>query len=82
TRLIHCRWKHDVILRDNYNLRLEYKSAGAKFDGNMRRWLMRAGSDLRPIIYGNPGWIENPEIVYRETLFVALRRTNATEDPF
>ncbi|MFM7977923.1 MAG: hypothetical protein ACKPKO_01295 [Candidatus Fonsibacter sp.] len=69
-----------MILRDIYNLRLEYKSAGARFDGNLRRWLMRAGSDRRPIIMGHPGWIENPEIVYRQTLFLALRRMYATED--
>ncbi|MFM7981571.1 MAG: hypothetical protein ACKPKO_19860, partial [Candidatus Fonsibacter sp.] len=40
--------ERDVVLHDNYNLRLEYKAAGARYDGVARRWSMRAGSDLRP----------------------------------
>ncbi|MFM7987302.1 MAG: hypothetical protein ACKPKO_49110, partial [Candidatus Fonsibacter sp.] len=38
-------WDRDVMLRDNYHLRLEYKSAGAFYDGTIRRWQIRAGSD-------------------------------------
>ncbi|MFM7986624.1 MAG: hypothetical protein ACKPKO_45645, partial [Candidatus Fonsibacter sp.] len=74
--------EHEVVLRDNYNLRLEYKSVGAKYDGNLRRWFIRAGSDLRPILMNNPGWIEHPELVYRQSLFLAYHRTNDTEDLF
>ncbi|MFM7978764.1 MAG: hypothetical protein ACKPKO_05560, partial [Candidatus Fonsibacter sp.] len=74
--------ERDVMFRDNYNLRLEYKSAGARYDGTLRRWLMRACSDLRPILYGNPGWIENPELVYRESLFMTLHMIDDAEDLF
>ncbi|MFM7987961.1 MAG: hypothetical protein ACKPKO_52475, partial [Candidatus Fonsibacter sp.] len=74
--------ERDVVLRDNYSLRLEYKAVGAKYDGTLRQWFIRAGSDLRSILNANPTWIENPELAYRESLFTALRRINATEDLF
>ncbi|MFM7983090.1 MAG: hypothetical protein ACKPKO_27600, partial [Candidatus Fonsibacter sp.] len=74
--------ERDVVLRDNYNLRLEYKAVGARYDGTMRRWFMRAGSDLRSILNANPTWIENHELAYRESLFTVLRRILATEDLF
>ncbi|MFM7986158.1 MAG: hypothetical protein ACKPKO_43285, partial [Candidatus Fonsibacter sp.] len=69
-------------LRDNYSLRLEYKAAGARYDGTMRRWIMRAGSDMRPIFTRSPGWLENLEFLLRESLFATLRQMNATEDLF
>ena len=74
--------ERDVELHDNYNLRLEYKSAGARYDGAARRWFMRAGSDLRAVLFMHQTWIDNPELLYRECLFVVLRRTNAVEDLF
>ena len=43
-------WDQDVMLRDNYHLRLEYKSAGAFYDGTIRRLQFRAGSDLRALL--------------------------------
>ncbi|MFM7979724.1 MAG: hypothetical protein ACKPKO_10445, partial [Candidatus Fonsibacter sp.] len=47
----------DVLIKDNYNLRLEYKTAGAIYVGGMRRRRMRAGSDLRPVIMDHPSWL-------------------------
>ncbi|MFM7980914.1 MAG: hypothetical protein ACKPKO_16505, partial [Candidatus Fonsibacter sp.] len=46
----------DVTLRDNYHLRLEYKSAGALYDGTIRRWHIRAGSDLRALLDEHHAW--------------------------
>ncbi|MFM7982739.1 MAG: hypothetical protein ACKPKO_25795, partial [Candidatus Fonsibacter sp.] len=74
--------ERDVELHDNYSLRLEYKSAGARYDGAARRWFMRAGSDLRPVLFLHRTWVDNPELLYRECLFVALRRANAVEELF
>ncbi|MFM7986734.1 MAG: hypothetical protein ACKPKO_46210, partial [Candidatus Fonsibacter sp.] len=71
--------ERDVELHDNYNLRLEYKAAGARYDGAARRWSMRAGSDLRPVLFLHRTWVDDPELLYRECLFVALRRANAVE---
>ena len=73
---------HDIVLRDNDSLRLEYKSAGAQYNGGARRWFMRAGSDLRSVLTSNQTWIENSELLYRQCLFTALRRTNDMEELF
>ncbi|MFM7987263.1 MAG: hypothetical protein ACKPKO_48915, partial [Candidatus Fonsibacter sp.] len=73
---------HDVALRDNYSLRLEYKSVGAQYNGAARRWYMRAGSDLRDVLDNHQAWLENPEMLYRQCLFTALRRVNEMEELF
>ncbi|MFM7986814.1 MAG: hypothetical protein ACKPKO_46620, partial [Candidatus Fonsibacter sp.] len=73
---------HDIVLRDNYSLRLEYKSVGAQYNGGARRWFMSAGSDLRAVLTNSQTWIENPELLYRQCLFTALRRINDTEELF
>ncbi|MFM7981162.1 MAG: hypothetical protein ACKPKO_17780, partial [Candidatus Fonsibacter sp.] len=72
----------DIVVANNYHLRGIYKSAGAKYDGDLKRWQFLAGFDMRPIIFGHPEWIETPEFVYREALFIALKRMGEIEDLF
>ncbi|MFM7984726.1 MAG: hypothetical protein ACKPKO_35925 [Candidatus Fonsibacter sp.] len=74
--------ERDIMLVNNYHLRGAYKSAGAKYNGDLKRWQFLAGSDLRPVLSDHLEWPETPEFVYREALFMTLSKINEIEDLF
>ncbi|MFM7985267.1 MAG: hypothetical protein ACKPKO_38705, partial [Candidatus Fonsibacter sp.] len=80
--IFHLTIERDIMVTNNYHLRGIYKSAGAKYDGDLKRLQFLAGFDLRPIIFGHPEWTATPEFVYREALFLTLKKMSEIEELF
>ena len=61
---------HVWLVRD-YHRRELYKSAGAIYDGPIRRWMLPHGTSLRPFSDRNPEWFTENVELFRRTIKVA-----------
>ena len=62
-----------IPFRQDYHRRIQYKAAGATYDGTSQTWSMPLGRDLRNVLTMTPEWVENAEMLKRSILLHIIK---------